>query len=102
MDRRAETKHAKLKPRWFFHFRINTSGGKEYEMKNVEITTHGDFQVATVPGKNGFTSWAKMGKIKTDSPIKEPGNHVWFNFGKTRRQAREAILFELGLSHEGV
>lgn len=67
-------------------------------MKDVEVTTHGDFQVATALGPNGFTSWAKMGMIQTDCPIKEPGAHVWFNFGSTREEARSRILDELGLS----
>lgn len=66
-------------------------------MKDVEITTHGDFQVATARGPNGFTAWAKMGAIQTDCPIKEPGTHVWYNFGRTREEARHRILDELGL-----
>jgi hypothetical protein len=66
-------------------------------MKDVQITTHGDFQVATAKGENHFTAWAKMGRIQTDCPIKEPGEHVWFNFGATREEARERVLDELGL-----
>ena len=69
----------------------------ERSMKDVEVTTHGDFQVATARGENGFTSWAKMGTIQTDCPIKEPGAHVWFNFGRTREEARRRILDELSL-----
>lgn len=68
-------------------------------MKDVEVTTHGDFQVATARGQSGFAAWAKMGKIQTDCPIKEPGAHVWFNFGSTREEAQRRILDELGLQH---
>jgi hypothetical protein len=68
-------------------------------MDEVEVTRHGDFEVATAKGKGlGFTAWAKMGRIQTDCPIKEPGAHVWFNFGATRKMARERILAELGLT----
>lgn len=66
-------------------------------MKEVEVTQHRDFQVATARGKSGFISWAKMGKIQTDCPLKEPGANVWFNFGHTREEARHRILEELGL-----
>ncbi|GAB2182665.1 hypothetical protein DLREEDagrD3_28880 [Denitratisoma sp. agr-D3] len=65
-------------------------------MQDVEVTGHGDFEVATARGKFGFTAWAKKGKIQTDCPVKEPGEHVWFNFGKTRSQAQDAILVEIG------
>lgn len=67
-------------------------------MSDVEVTRHGDFEVATVRGKSGFTAWAKMGAIQTDCPIKEPGAHVWFNFGRTREEARNRVLDELGLT----
>lgn len=70
-------------------------------MKDVEVTTHGDFQIATARGKTGYTAWAKMGKIQTDCPIKEPGNYIWFNFGNSREEARKAILDELGLTTNG-
>jgi hypothetical protein len=66
-------------------------------MKNVEVTRHGDFFVATAEGDDGFTAWAKMGMIQTDCPVKEPGTHVWFNFGRTREEAKRRILDELGL-----
>lgn len=67
-------------------------------MNDVEVTRHGEFEVATARGMDGFTSWAKMGRIQTDCPIKEPGAHVWFNFGPTREIARDRILVELGLT----
>lgn len=68
-------------------------------MDAVEVTRHGDFEVATAKSKGfGFTAWGKMGRIQTDCPIKEPGAHVWFNFGPTREKARENVLAELGLS----
>jgi hypothetical protein len=67
-------------------------------MEAVEVTRHGDFEVATAKGRGaGFTAWAKMGRIQSDCPIKEPGEHVWFNFGATRKEARERVLFELEL-----
>lgn len=66
-------------------------------MKCVEVTRHGDFQVATAYASGTFVSWAKMGRIQADNPVDEPGQHVWFNFGVTRVQARERILEELGL-----
>lgn len=56
-------------------------------MDDVQVTQHGDFEVATARGASGFTSWAKMGRIQSDCPIKEPGAHVWFNFGATRDEA---------------
>lgn len=67
-------------------------------MQDVEVTRHSDFEVATAHGKNGFVAWAKMGRIQTNCPIKEPGAHVWFNFGTTRHEARDRILAELGLT----
>lgn len=68
-------------------------------MKKVEVTRHGDFEVATAKGEGpGFTAWAKMGRIQTDCPIKEPGTQVWFNFGSTREEAILKILVELGLT----
>ena len=67
-------------------------------MKHVEVTTHGDFQIATGRGESGFWAWGKMGLIQTDSPLKEPGSHVWFNFGKTREEAKTRLLNELGLT----
>lgn len=66
-------------------------------MDDVQVTQHGDFEVATARGASGFTSWAKMGRIQSDCPIKEPGAHVWFNFGATRDEAHARILAELGL-----
>ena len=66
-------------------------------MDEVQVTRHGDFEIATARGTSGFTAWAKMGRIQSDCPIKEPGEHVWFNFGPTREKARENILAELGL-----
>lgn len=65
-------------------------------MKNVEITRHGDYQVATAEGSGGgFTAWAKKGVIVTDCPIKEPGEDVWFNFGRTREAALDNLVAEL-------
>jgi hypothetical protein len=66
-------------------------------MKDVEVTKHGDFQIATGRGEHGFTAWGKMGTIQTDCPIKEPGAHVWFNFGLTREEAESRLIDELGL-----
>lgn len=67
-------------------------------MDDVIVTTHGDFQVATAPGATGgFVAWAKMGHIQGDCPITEPGQHVWFDFGRTREEARDHVLAELGL-----
>ena len=67
-------------------------------MRDVEVTRHGDFEVATARGEHGFTSWGKMGRIQSDCPVKEPGTHVWFNFGRTRQEARDRTLVELGLT----
>jgi hypothetical protein len=64
-----------------------------------QVTRHGDFQVATAKGKgDGFLSWAKMGMIQGDCPLSEPGDPVWFDFGKTREQARANVLAQVGLS----
>ncbi len=63
----------------------------------VEVTKHGDYEVATAPSSNGFTSWAKQGRIEGTNPINEPGLNVWFNFGRTREEAKRKILLELEL-----
>lgn len=68
-------------------------------MQEVEISTHGGWQVATARGSSGgFTAWAKMGRIQSDCPIKEPGEHVWFNFGESREEARRRVLAEVGMT----
>ena len=67
-------------------------------MHEIEVTRHGDFEVATGRGVAGYTAWAKMGRIQSDCPVKEPGAHVWFNFGATREEARDRVLAELGLT----
>lgn len=68
-------------------------------MKDIEITTHGDFQAATKPGGDEFIAWAKIGRIQSDCPIEEPGSHVWFSFGATREIALSNVLKELGLKN---
>jgi hypothetical protein len=69
-------------------------------MHSREITQHGDWQVATAIGRGGkIVSWAKMGIIQGTSPIDEPGEYVWFEFGNTREEAREKLLDELGLRY---
>ena len=67
-------------------------------MDDVRVTRHGEFEIATGRGVSEFTAWAKMGRIQSDCPIKEPGAHVWFNFGATREDALARILAELGLT----
>ena len=67
-------------------------------MVDIEITTHGNFQIATARSKSGFTAWGKIGKIQATSPIEEPEAHVWFQFGETRDAARTKLLIELGLA----
>jgi hypothetical protein len=63
------------------------------------VTRHGYFEVATTPSKDGvgFMSWAKRGKILGYCPITEPGDPVWFSSGRTREEARDRLLAELGL-----
>lgn len=80
----------------------SAAGGRYWqigsEMDDVEVTRHGDLEIATAKGEGpGFTAWAKMGRIQSDCPIKEPGAHVWFNFSTTREESIERILVELGL-----
>ena len=67
-------------------------------MVDIEITTHGNFQIATARSKSGFTAWGKIGKIQATSPIEEHEAHVWFQFGETRDAARTKLLIELGLA----
>ena len=68
-------------------------------MQEVQVSTHGGWQVATARGASGgFVAWAKMGLIQSDCPIKEPGQHVWINFGATRDEARNRVLAEVGLT----
>ena len=62
------------------------------------VTRFGDFCVATVPHPSGgYVAWAKMGNIVGPSPLYEPGQHVPFAFGRTRDEAREKVLEELGM-----
>lgn len=71
-------------------------------MLEREIEQCGDFQIATARAKFGtktWWAWAKMGIIQSDRPLKEPGEHVWFDFGSTRQDAAEKIKRELGLIH---
>lgn len=69
-------------------------------MKDRQISKHGDFQIATAKGASGrFIAWGKMGKIVADDPVTEPGNHVWFQSGATREDAKDKLLDELGLKH---
>lgn len=71
------------------------------QVTEKQVTRHGDFEVATAraaKSSSGFMSWAKMGRIVGDCPITEPGAHVWFNSGRTREEARDRLLAELGLS----
>jgi len=63
----------------------------------IEITKHGDWEVATKKCKLGYTSWAKRGKIQGTNAVNETGQHVWFNFGNTREEARKAITKELNI-----
>lgn len=86
---------------WIREFLVRTNSTsdstKRKRMQKIEVTKHGDFQVATARGGEGFVSWAKMGTIVADCPVEEPGSHVWFNFGSTREEARGRILKELNL-----
>jgi hypothetical protein len=65
-----------------------------------EVSQHGDFQVATVPSVQGggFVAWAKAGEIVSDTPVTEPGDPIWFEFGPTRNEATARLLRELGLT----
>ena len=67
------------------------------QRSGIVISRHGDFQVATARTKKGFTAWAKMGPITSDSPLTEPGAYVWFSLRETREEARDSLLDELGL-----
>jgi hypothetical protein len=74
---------------------------KPREKPAVEVTKHSDYEVATIPGSyDGFVAWAKMGRIQGINPVDEPGEHVWFNFGQTREDAKRKILNELGLQDD--
>ncbi len=63
----------------------------------IEKSRHGDFEVATVPSKSGFYAWGKMGAIQGNGPTSEPGGPVWYQFGASRKEARDKLLSELGL-----
>ena len=66
--------------------------------KQTNITKHGNFQIATIPAESGgYIAWGKMGTIVTDCPLREPGEHVWFEFGNSRLEALNKLLNELGL-----
>lgn len=68
-------------------------------MRDRQVTQHGDFQIATAIGHSEeYVSWGKMGIISGIDPVTEPGAYVWFQFGRTREEARNNLLSELGLT----
>lgn len=68
------------------------------KLAGVEVTNHGIFNIATKRGKTGmFVAWGKVGQIESTCSVREPGDPVWFNFGKTRDEAKRNLLDELGL-----
>lgn len=64
-------------------------------IQDIKITTYKDFEIAVGKGKSCFVTWAKEGKIQSNYPLLEPGDHVYFNFGDTCEQALERILAEI-------
>jgi hypothetical protein len=67
-------------------------------MDDIHVDRLNGWSIATARGATGrFVSWAKMGMIQRDSPITEPGAHVWFEFGETRSEAPNKLRAELGL-----
>lgn len=68
-------------------------------MKKVEITQHGEWQIATaIRGMGGFVVWGKKGKIVSKCPIDEPGDvYCKFHFGTKREDARNSLVQDLGL-----
>ena len=70
-------------------------------MNGIEVTRHGDFQIATAPSASGsgFYAWGKMGVIRGSNPVDEPGEHVWFQLAETREAAKASLLAELGLGN---
>jgi hypothetical protein len=67
-------------------------------MKDRVVTRHGDFEIATaISNTAGFIAWGKMGRIVGVNPIDEPGEYVWCQYGRTRDEARDRLLDELGL-----
>jgi hypothetical protein len=66
-------------------------------MSGVEVQREGAWSIATAPGRSCFMAWAKMGRITGTSPINEPGEHVWFEFGSTRQEAADKLRRDLGL-----
>lgn len=68
-------------------------------MRGIQIERVNGWQIATAIGATGhFVSWGKMGPILGTSPLDEPGEYVWFNFGETREDAAMALKMELGLN----
>lgn len=68
------------------------------KLEGVVVTNHGIFNIATKRGKTGrFVAWGKVGQIETTCPVREPGDNVWFNFGRTRDEAKRNLMEELGL-----
>jgi hypothetical protein len=58
------------------------------------------WQIATARARHGLRrwwAWGKMGSIQGDSPLTEPGSHVWCEFGDSREEASRKLKQELGL-----
>ena len=67
-------------------------------MKDRQIEKLGAWNIATANGKSGsVVAWAKMGPLTGTGPLDEPGEHVWFEFGMTREDAKGKLMAELGL-----
>jgi len=69
-----------------------------------QITNHGPFQIATVPGRNGhgFLGWAKLGVIVSMHPTQERGDLIWCAYDISREAVRHRLLADLRLeSREG-
>lgn len=67
-------------------------------MTEKQLIRRGDWHIASANGLSGrFVAWGKMGPIVADDPVREPGEHVFFEFGETREAAVKRLIDSLGI-----